>query len=121
MSPAIRLLHLSDFHFSGAPEKSGKPGKYAWDAAPVLRGLARYIGASPHGTPDLAAITGDIAQPHFIAAQAILGYLYKMSGFRGLVQGESLLECLSGLEQQAPAVLAAGANALSANLRLTPI
>ena len=52
MPSSIRLLHLSDFHFSGAPDLPGKPGKYAWDAAPVLRGLARYIDTSLPATPD---------------------------------------------------------------------
>ena len=50
----IRILHLSDFHFS-----SGK----AWDADPVLRTLAGFIGKEVKDglQPDLVAITGDLA------------------------------------------------------------
>ena len=50
----IRFLHLSDFHFS-----SGK----AWDADPILRELAGFIGREVKAglQPDLVAITGDLA------------------------------------------------------------
>lgn len=50
----IRLLHLSDVHFA-----AGK----AWDADPVLRALARFIGeeVSTGLAPDLVALTGDLA------------------------------------------------------------
>ena len=50
----IRILHLSDIHFRA--EK-------AWDADPVLRDLARFIGKEVEGgtVPDLVAITGDLA------------------------------------------------------------
>jgi len=50
----IRLLHLSDIHFRA---------DRAWDADPVLRALARFIGAEVGAglVPDLVAITGDLA------------------------------------------------------------
>jgi 3',5'-cyclic AMP phosphodiesterase CpdA len=50
----IRILHLSDFHFSG---------KKAWDADPVMNAMARNIGDEVAGgrKPDLVAITGDLA------------------------------------------------------------
>ena len=50
----IRLLHLSDIHFT-----AGK----AWDADPVLRALARFIAQEVKGglIPDLVVITGDLA------------------------------------------------------------
>lgn len=52
--PPIRLLHLSDVHFS-----AGK----AWDADPVLRALTRFIGEEVAAglLPDLVAFTGDLA------------------------------------------------------------
>lgn len=51
---AIRLLHLSDFHFRAGT---------TWDADPVLRALARTIGEEAAGglQPDLVVITGDLA------------------------------------------------------------
>lgn len=50
----IRILHLSDIHFT-----AGK----AWDADPVLRALARFIAEEVKRglIPDLVAITGDLA------------------------------------------------------------
>jgi len=50
----IRILHLSDIHFT-----TGK----AWDADPVLRALARFIKTEVETglIPDLVAITGDLA------------------------------------------------------------
>ena len=50
----IRILHLSDFHFS--PERS-------WDADPLLAGLTETIGklVGANLAPDVVAITGDIA------------------------------------------------------------
>ena len=50
----VRILHLSDIHF-----KASK----AWDADPVMRALAAFIGEEVErdGPPDLVAITGDIA------------------------------------------------------------
>ncbi len=50
----IRILHLSDIHFT-----AGK----AWDADPMLRALARYIKVEVEAgrVPDLVAITGDLA------------------------------------------------------------
>ena len=50
----VRILHLSDFHFS-----SGK----AWDEYPVLRDLASFIGKEVREglQPDLVTITGDLA------------------------------------------------------------
>ncbi len=53
-SGPIRILHLSDFHFSE---------KRAWDADPVMGQLAATIGreASAGLAPDLVAITGDLA------------------------------------------------------------
>ncbi|HRD68232.1 MAG TPA: metallophosphoesterase [Candidatus Competibacter sp.] len=50
----IRILHLSDIHFT-----AGK----AWDADPVLRALARFIKTDVEAglAPDLVAITGDLA------------------------------------------------------------
>lgn len=54
MTPPIRLLHLSDIHF-----RTGT----AWDADPVLRSLASFIGQDVQAglTPDLIVITGDLA------------------------------------------------------------
>ncbi len=52
----VRILHLSDFHFS--------VGRH-WDADPILRELAAFIGQDIAGnglTPDLVVITGDLAQ-----------------------------------------------------------
>lgn len=48
------LLHLSDIHFRE---------RTAWDADPVLRALTRFVGEEVErdGTPDLVAITGDLA------------------------------------------------------------
>jgi 3',5'-cyclic AMP phosphodiesterase CpdA len=50
----IRILHLSDFHFSD---------KKAWDSDPVMNALARHIGneVTDGLKPDLVAITGDLA------------------------------------------------------------
>ena len=51
----MRILHLSDFHFS-----EGR----AWDQDPVLRGLIKDLDALVNTTglaPDLVAVTGDIA------------------------------------------------------------
>jgi predicted MPP superfamily phosphohydrolase len=50
----IRILHLSDFHFSQAR---------AWDSDPVLTGLAKDVkGLVAAGLkPDLVAVTGDVA------------------------------------------------------------
>ena len=50
----IRLLHLSDVHLQAAK---------GWDADPVLRALARYIGEEVKAglAPDLVVITGDLA------------------------------------------------------------
>ena len=50
---AVRVLHLSDFHFYE---------ERRWDSDPVTRGLAEAIGelAGAH-PPDVVAITGDIA------------------------------------------------------------
>ena len=50
----IRLLHLSDVHFS-----EGK----RWDADPVLRALAGFIRTQVGAglAPDLVVITGDLA------------------------------------------------------------
>jgi predicted MPP superfamily phosphohydrolase len=50
----IRLLHLSDIHF--------RVGS-TWDADPVLRASARFIGEEVRGglAPDLVIITGDLA------------------------------------------------------------
>lgn len=50
----IRILHLSDFHFSE---------RKAWDADPVMGQLAEHIGQEVAGgmVPDLVAITGDLA------------------------------------------------------------
>ena len=50
----IRILHLSDIHFT-----TGK----AWDADPVLHALARFIKVEVEAgrVPDLVAITGDVA------------------------------------------------------------
>jgi len=54
-SQPIRILHLSDLHFSEARK---------WDADPVLTGLADIVrGLDAQGLrPDLVAITGDIAR-----------------------------------------------------------
>ena len=55
MKKPIRILHLSDFHFSRGSD---------WDASSVLNDLADAIGEEVrnHGmTPDLVAITGDLA------------------------------------------------------------
>ncbi|MBN1347716.1 MAG: SUMF1/EgtB/PvdO family nonheme iron enzyme [Phycisphaerae bacterium] len=51
---AVRVLHLSDFHFGS---------KTAWDSSPVLRGLVEVVGGlGDEGlTPDIVAITGDVA------------------------------------------------------------
>jgi len=52
----IRILHLSDFHFSTRSQ---------WDADPILRALAGFIAddAAKHDLyPDLVVITGDLAQ-----------------------------------------------------------
>jgi formylglycine-generating enzyme required for sulfatase activity/predicted MPP superfamily phosphohydrolase len=54
--PPIRILHLSDVHFSAGKD---------WDAEPVLRELAQFIGCDSKAhdlTPDLVAFTGDLAQ-----------------------------------------------------------
>ncbi|WP_236848594.1 TIR domain-containing protein [Candidatus Thiodictyon syntrophicum] len=51
----VRLLHLSDLHFSTRSQ---------WDADPILRALARFIAAdiAAHQLyPDLVVITGDLA------------------------------------------------------------
>ncbi len=50
----IRLLHLSDLHFRA---------NHAWDADPVRRSLARFIGEEVRAglVPDLVVITGDLA------------------------------------------------------------
>lgn len=50
----IRILHLSDFHFT-----AGK----AWDADPVFHALARFIAKEVNDglSPDLVVITGDVA------------------------------------------------------------
>ena len=50
----VRILHLSDFHFSSSK---------AWDADPVLRDLASFIGKEVREglQPDLVTITGDLA------------------------------------------------------------
>lgn len=50
----IRILHLSDVHFT--VQKS-------WDAEPVLRELARFIGEEVQAglVPDFVAFTGDLA------------------------------------------------------------
>ena len=51
----VRLLHLSDLHFSTRSQ---------WDADPILRALARFIAAdiAEHQLyPDLVVITGDLA------------------------------------------------------------
>lgn len=50
----IRLLHLSDLHFTAGQ---------SWDADPVLRALAQFIGKEARMglTPDLVIITGDLA------------------------------------------------------------
>jgi 3',5'-cyclic AMP phosphodiesterase CpdA len=51
----IRILHLSDLHFSQGRK---------WDADPVLTGLTAVVqGLQDQGlAPDLVAITGDIAK-----------------------------------------------------------
>ena len=51
---SIRILHLSDIHFT-----AGK----AWDADPVLRALAGFIGREVREglVPDFVAVTGDVA------------------------------------------------------------
>ncbi len=50
----IRILHLSDIHFRGAK---------SWDADPVLRALARFVGTEVENglAPDLVVVTGDLA------------------------------------------------------------
>ena len=50
----VRLLHLSDLHFSADD---------AWNAGPVLNALAEFIGEQVKGglVPDLVVITGDLA------------------------------------------------------------
>ena len=52
---AIRILHLSDFHFSA---------ERRWDSDPVVRELTGAIGklVSEGLGPDFVAITGDIAR-----------------------------------------------------------
>ena len=54
MSQPIRILHLSDVHF--------RVGK-GWDAEPVLRELAEFIGREVADglVPDLVVFTGDLA------------------------------------------------------------
>ncbi len=52
----IRILHLSDVHFSTRSQ---------WDADPILRALAGFIAADAAANdlyPDLVIITGDLAQ-----------------------------------------------------------
>ncbi len=52
----IRILHLSDFHFSTRSQ---------WDADPILRALAGFIAADAAANdlyPDLVILTGDLAQ-----------------------------------------------------------
>jgi len=51
----IRILHLSDFHFSS---------ERAWDQDPVLNALAARIGqeVADGSSPDFVCITGDIGQ-----------------------------------------------------------
>lgn len=52
----VRILHLSDFHFSTRSQ---------WDSDPILRALARFIAediAQNNLYPDLVVITGDLAQ-----------------------------------------------------------
>lgn len=60
----MRILHLSDFHFS-----EGR----AWDQDPVLRGLVKNVeGFVKTGlAPDLVAVTGDIADRGLRAEYAI--------------------------------------------------
>ncbi len=60
----VRVLHLSDFHFS--PRR-------AWDQDPVLAALARYVaGLVAAGLrPDLVAITGDVADRGTAAEYAL--------------------------------------------------
>jgi predicted MPP superfamily phosphohydrolase len=50
----LRILHLSDLHFSA---------RRAWDQDPVLAALARDVGALRESglRPDLVAVTGDVA------------------------------------------------------------
>jgi predicted MPP superfamily phosphohydrolase len=50
----IRILHLSDFHFSQ---------RKAWDADPVMNAFAKAVGheVAEGMAPDLVAITGDLA------------------------------------------------------------
>ncbi|MDG4550168.1 MAG: metallophosphoesterase [Candidatus Contendobacter sp.] len=50
----IRILHLSDIHFTASK---------AWDADPVLRALTKFIAEEVKNglVPDLVAITGDLA------------------------------------------------------------
>ena len=50
----IRILHLSDIHFSASK---------SWDADPVLRALAKFIDSEVKNglAPDLVVITGDLA------------------------------------------------------------
>ncbi len=51
----IRILHLSDFHFSAS---------VTWDSDPALQALPHAIreASRPLGDPDVVAITGDIAR-----------------------------------------------------------
>ena len=51
---SARLLHLSDVHFADGKD---------WDADPVLRVLARFIGADIKAglVPDWVVLTGDLA------------------------------------------------------------
>lgn len=54
MNRPIRIMHLSDVHF--------RVGK-AWDAEPVLRGLADFIASEVEQgmIPDLVVFSGDMA------------------------------------------------------------
>lgn len=63
-SGTIRVLHLSDFHFS--PRR-------AWDQDPVLRALGRDVEAlvARGLRPDLVAITGDVADRGAAAEYAL--------------------------------------------------
>jgi hypothetical protein len=73
MPKPIRLLHLSDIHFST---------RAAWDANPVLGHLSDFIaGEVADGlAPDLVAITGDLAQAgapdEYALARAWLGKVW---------------------------------------------
>ena len=70
----IRLLHLSDIHVRAGT---------AWDADPVVRALARFVGAEVRDglVPDLIAITGDLtfagkAEEYALAAEWLRGQLW---------------------------------------------